>query len=182
MFKELDQLKSDKTKKSPSRRKFLQDAALATGGLAGILASGIAPATAQTRELKMLVNSHFVPASDEELKRQLAEFGKAAGVKTRLDRVAHLQLPAVLAGEVQGQKGHDLVAVGNSNRHLYSKHLENLDDLYDKIVNAGGGWTTQFSLFSRYPGQTAAGMIRFTGQDGQLLELSVAPAAPPPSP
>ena len=47
---------------------------------------------------------------------------------------------------------------------------------------AGGGWTTQFVLFSRYPGQTAAGMIRFRGQDGQLLELSVAPTAPPPSP
>ncbi|MFP6696887.1 MAG: twin-arginine translocation signal domain-containing protein, partial [Alphaproteobacteria bacterium] len=132
-----------KSKKSPSRRRFLQDAALATGGLAGILASGIAPATASTRELKMLVNSHFVPASDVELGRQLAEFGKAAGVKTRLDRVAHLQLPAVLAGEVQGQKGHDLVAVGNSNPHLYTKHLENLDDLHEKIGKAGGGWTTR---------------------------------------
>ena len=111
------------SKASSSRRKFLQDAALVTGGLAGILATGTAPATAQSRELKMLVNSHFVPASDAELERQMAEFGKAAGVKTRLDRVAHLQLPAVLAGEVQGQKGHDLVAVGNSNPHLYSKHL-----------------------------------------------------------
>ncbi len=132
-----------KSKKSPSRRRFLQDAALATGGLAGVLASGIAPATAKTRELKMLVNSHFVPDSDVELGRQLAEFGKAAGVKTRLDRVAHLQLPAVLAGEVQGQKGHDLVAVGNSNPHLYTKHLENLDDLHEKIGKAGGGWTTR---------------------------------------
>ncbi|MDE0725425.1 MAG: extracellular solute-binding protein [Alphaproteobacteria bacterium] len=132
-----------KSKKSPSRRRFLQDAALATGGLAGILASGIAPATANTRELKMLVNSHFVPDSDVELGRQLAEFGKAAGVTTRLDRVAHLQLPAVLAGEVQGQKGHDLVAVGNSNPHLYTKHLENLDDLHEKIGKAGGGWTTR---------------------------------------
>ena len=47
---------------------------------------------------------------------------------------------------------------------------------------AGGGWATQFVLFSRYPGQTATGMIRFRGQDGQLLELSVAPTAPPPSP
>ena len=47
---------------------------------------------------------------------------------------------------------------------------------------AGGGWATQFILFSRYPGQTATGMIRFRGQDGQLLELSVAPTAPPPSP
>ena len=143
MSKQLDQLKSNKTKKSPSRRKFLQDATLVTGGLAGILASGIAPATAQSRELKMLVNSHFVPASDVELERQLKEFGKATGVKTRLDRVAHLQLPAVLAGEVQGQKGHDLVAVGNANPHLYTKHLENLDGLYEKIGKAGGGFTTK---------------------------------------
>ena len=41
------------------------------------------------------------------------------------------------------------------------------------------GWTTQFILFSGSPGQTAAGMIRFTGQDGQPLELSVAPTVPP---
>ncbi|MDA1098657.1 MAG: extracellular solute-binding protein [Proteobacteria bacterium] len=141
MAKKTALTKNEKLSGSPSRRKFLQDAALVTGGLAGILATGIAPATAQSRELKMLVNSHFVPASDEELERQLMEFGKAAGVTTRLDRVAHLQLPAVLAGEVQGQKGHDLVAVGNSTPHLYSKHLESLDDLYAKIGAAGGGWT-----------------------------------------
>ena len=127
--------------KASSRRKFLQGTATVSGGLAGILAAGVAPATAQARELKMLTNSHFVPASDVELERQLAEFGKAAGVKTRLDRVAHLQLPAVLAGEVQGQKGHDLVSVGNSNPHLYSKHLESVDEIYEKIGKAGGGWT-----------------------------------------
>ena len=47
---------------------------------------------------------------------------------------------------------------------------------------AGGGWTTQFILFSRSPGQTATGVIRFTGQDGEPLELSVAPTAPPKIP
>ena len=41
------------------------------------------------------------------------------------------------------------------------------------------GWTTQFILFSGSPGQTAAGMIRFTGQDGQPMELSVAPTTAP---
>ena len=41
-----------------------------------------------------------------------------------------------------------------------------------------GGWTTQFILFSGSPGQTASGWIRFTGQDGQPLVLSVAPTAP----
>ena len=45
-----------------------------------------------------------------------------------------------------------------------------------------GGWTTQFILFSGSTGQTASGMIRFTGQDGQPLELSVAPTAPPTIP
>ncbi len=54
--------------------------------------------------------------------------------------------------------------------------------LFFPHIAAGGGWATQFILFSRYPGQTATGMIRFRGQDGQLLELSVAPTAPPPSP
>lgn len=127
-----------------SRRRFLTNsAAIATGGLAGILSSGIAPAVAQERELKVLVNSHFVPKSDDELERQLAEFGKAEGVKTRLDRVAHLQLPAVLAGEIQGQKGHDVVVMRNADANLYAKHLVDLDDLYEKIGKAGGGWTNK---------------------------------------
>ena len=128
--------------KKSDRRSFLKgSAAIGTGGLAGILASGIAPAIAQERELKVLVNSHFVPKSDEELERQLKEFGKAEGIKTRLDRVAHLQLPAVLAGEIQGQKGHDVVVMRNADPSLYSKHLVDLDDLYEKIGKAGGGWT-----------------------------------------
>ena len=41
------------------------------------------------------------------------------------------------------------------------------------------GWTTQFILFSGSPGQTATGWIRFTGQDGQPMELSVAPTTAP---
>ena len=127
--------------KPSSRRKFMKQSAAVTGGLAGILATGIPPAFAQTRELKMMVHSHFVPASDAELERQLKEFGKAEGIKVRFDRVAHLQLPAVLAGEVQGQKGHDIISMVNANPHLYSKHLANVDELYEKVGKTGGGWT-----------------------------------------
>jgi hypothetical protein len=50
------------------------------------------PLFAQERELNLLTWSHFVPSSDDELQRQLEEFGKMAGVKTRMDRVAHLQI------------------------------------------------------------------------------------------
>ena len=83
--KKTNELATTKIEETSSRRTFLKaSAAISTGGLAGILASGIAPAIAQERELKVLVNSHFVPKSDEELERQLKEFGKAEGVKTRL--------------------------------------------------------------------------------------------------
>ena len=66
----------------PSRRKFMRDAALVTGGLAGILATGIAPATAQSRELKMLTNSHFVPDSSPPARRHSSN--SAASVMTHI--------------------------------------------------------------------------------------------------
>ena len=55
-------------------------------------------------------------------------------------------------------------------------------DLFFPHFVDSGGWTTQFILFSGPTGQTASGVIRFTGQDGQPLELSVAPTAPPTIP
>jgi multiple sugar transport system substrate-binding protein len=102
------------------------------------------PAVAQERELKLLTFAHFVPASDDELRRQLADFGKQAGVKVRMDQVAHLQLPAVLASEVQGQKGHDIIGLSRfAMPNLYAKHLVKLDDLVEKIGRENGGWINQ---------------------------------------
>ena len=54
--------------------------------------------------------------------------------------------------------------------------------LFFPLFVDSGGWTTQFILFSGSPGQTTSGVIRFTGQDGQPLELSVAPTAAPTIP
>ena len=55
-------------------------------------------------------------------------------------------------------------------------------DLFFPHFVDSGGWTTQFILFSGSPGQPAAGVIRFTGQDGQPLELPVAPTTAPTIP
>ena len=103
------------------RRAFLRASTATTAGLAGILLAKTAPLMAQERELKLLTWSHFVPTSDAELKRQLEEFGAMTGVKVRMDRVAHLQLPAIMASEVQGQKGHDITIAADANPHLYSR-------------------------------------------------------------
>jgi multiple sugar transport system substrate-binding protein len=125
-----------------TRRGFLHASAATSAGLAGILLAKTPPARAQERELKLLTFAHFVPTSDEELQRQLEEFGKQAGVKTRMDRVAHLQIPAIYASEVQGQKGHDIIGLSRFGQpHLYAKHLVNVEDLVQKIGSRAGGWT-----------------------------------------
>ena len=72
-----------------SRRAVLHSSLVTSAGLAGIFLTRTPPALAQERELKLLTFAHFVTASDDELQRQLEEFGKQAGVKVRMDKVAH---------------------------------------------------------------------------------------------
>ena len=45
-----------------------------------------------------------------------------------------------------------------------------------------GGWTTQFILYGVSTGQASSGSLRFTGQNGQPLELLVTPTAAPTIP
>ena len=99
-----------------SRRRFLGAAAGGAVGLTGILASGRAPAVAQTRELTFLTIASFVPETDKELKRQFEEWGARNKVKVRLDSIAHLQLVTKKASEVQSRSGHDITALGPQER------------------------------------------------------------------
>src|SRR5262252_11234702 len=122
-----------------SRRRFLGT----TGaGLAGVLASGKAPAIAQTRELTFLSIASFVPETDKELKRQLDEWGAKNKVKVRLDIIAHLQLQTKKAAEVQARSGHDLTALGPGlgDADLYFDHLADLKDLANEVAPKNGGW------------------------------------------
>ena len=66
-----------------TRRQFVRSAA----GAGGALVLGRAPAFAQRRELTFLSGSHFVPASDDELRRQAEAFGKQAGITVKLDTI-----------------------------------------------------------------------------------------------
>ena len=99
---------------SLNRRGFLQATAGGLAGIAGVLALRQPPAVAQERALTMLSFNHFVPQSDEELKKQAAEFSKTHKVKVTVDTIAGPQLPAKLAAEVQTHTGHDIVVVGGS--------------------------------------------------------------------
>src|SRR2546427_9667198 len=124
-----------------NRREFLKAAAGATAGMAW-LASGRAPAFAQKRELTFLSWNHFVPASDEELRRQAEVFGKQAGVSVRVDTIAHLQLPAKFAAEAQAQSGHDMILTGGADPFLFEKQHAQVGDPIDELGQKIWGWGT----------------------------------------
>lgn len=122
-----------------TRRQFLQTSAIATVGLSS-LALDRAPAFGQRRELTFLSWNHFVPASDEELRRQAEAFGKLAGVTVRVDTIAHLQLDAKFAAEAQSQSGHDMIRTHNVVPFLYENHLVDVSDLVGTLGKKYGGW------------------------------------------
>jgi multiple sugar transport system substrate-binding protein len=118
-----------------TRRAFLS---VAAGGV--VLALERAPAWGQKRELTFISNNHFVPASDDELRRQAELFGQQAGVSVRVDTIAGLQLPAKRAAEAQSQSGHDLVLLSHADPFLFDSLLLDVGPLVDKLGKQYGGW------------------------------------------
>ena len=91
-----------------SRRTLLRTAASATVGLAGIVATKTPPLYAATRTVTMLAANHFVPASDENLKRWAKEFEKANKCHVKIDFIAHRDTYVKVAKEQETRTGHDL--------------------------------------------------------------------------
>jgi multiple sugar transport system substrate-binding protein len=136
-----------------SRREFLRVASGATAGMASWVALGRAPAFAQKRELTFLSWNHFVPASDDELRKQAEAFGKLANCAVRVDTIAHLQLDAKFAAEAQSQSGHDMIRTHGAVPFVYEHQLADVADLVDKLGKAYGGWYP----FAAEIGQTKSG-------------------------
>src|SRR3989442_8430936 len=128
------------TRQGTSRRYFLRGASAATAGMASWVALGKPPAFAQKRELTFLSWNHFVPASDDELRRQAEVFSKQTGVTVRVDTIAHLQLPAKRAAEAQAQSGHDLLFVADADPFLFENQFVDMGDVIDDLGKKYGGW------------------------------------------
>jgi multiple sugar transport system substrate-binding protein len=135
-----------------SRRNFLRTSGIALAGAAA-MSLARAPALAQKRELTMLTLNHFVPASDDELRRQAELFGKQAGVAVRVDTINAPQLPAKRAAQAASQSGHDLILTIAADPFLYEQQLVDVGDLVDYLGNRHGGWYP----FAQETCQTASG-------------------------
>ncbi|MHB8834664.1 MAG: ABC transporter substrate-binding protein [Candidatus Methylomirabilia bacterium] len=94
-----------------TRREFVKAAGL------GVVAAGVAPsifvprqARGASKELKILVWSHFVPRFDKEWYDSFAKkWGEANGVTVTVDHIGLAEIPSRTAAEVSAGQGHDLI-------------------------------------------------------------------------
>src|SRR6266540_3141531 len=113
----------------------------ATGGMAGILASGRAPAYAQATTVHWLRWNDFVPASDQLLRREIAaECEKALGVKLNVETINGNDIQARVTSAIQSGSGPDIVCVLNNWAQLYGESLTDVSDIAEELGKSQGGF------------------------------------------
>jgi multiple sugar transport system substrate-binding protein len=155
-----------------SRRQFLKttSAVAGTAGLVpGLSAPFVSPALAQTKTLKILQWSHFIPEYDKWIDAFARDWGKQNGVTVTIDHIPHLELPARAAAEVSAGAGHDIFGFnGSGGPHLYAKHtldltavVEEVEKKHGKVLPMGHqvawndepkGWSAFPDYFIDFPG------------------------------
>ncbi len=116
-------------------------AARAAGGLAGILATGKAPALAQTATLHWLRWTDYVPASDQLLRKEIfPECQKALGIKINMENINANDLQARVTSAIQTGTGPDIINVLNNWSQLYGDSTADVDDVCEKIGKTQDGF------------------------------------------
>ena len=129
-----------------ARRNFLKvttasAAAVRLGGLAGILASGRAPAYAQSQSVHWLRWADFVPASDTLLKGEITqECQKALGMKLEVETINANDIQSRITSAIQSGAGPDIFMTLNNWPQLYADSLSDVGDVADELAKAQGGF------------------------------------------
>jgi multiple sugar transport system substrate-binding protein len=120
------------------RRKLLQ---LSGSGLAGILASGKAPAYAQGTALHWLKFVDFVPVSDQLLKGALKEeCQKALGISLTIETINGDGVQARITSAIQAKTGPDVMMAANNWAQLYAESAADVSDVAEAVGAAQGGF------------------------------------------
>src|ERR1700675_1605878 len=117
-----------------TRRKVLKSGAALMGGMAGILATGRAPAFAQGTTVHWLRWNDFVPASDHLRRKEfMPEAEKALGIKINLETVNGNDLQPRVTASVQSGSGPNLIMIFNNQSALYPESVVDLSDLAEEV-------------------------------------------------
>src|SRR5262249_8381729 len=128
------------------RRRFLGlsgggAVAATTGGIAGILASGRAPAFAQGTALHWLEFVDFVPVSDQLLRGKIKEeCQKALGLSLTVGKIDGNGIEARTTSAIQGGTGPDIIMEVNNWSQLYGDSVLDVSDIAEEIGKAYGGY------------------------------------------
>jgi multiple sugar transport system substrate-binding protein len=115
--------------------------AVGTSGLAGILASGRAPAYGQTPTVHWLRWADFVPASDVLLKTKITEqCQKDLGIKLTVETINANDIQARITSGIQSGTGPDIINALNNWPQLYARSLADVSDVAEPIGKQGGGY------------------------------------------
>jgi multiple sugar transport system substrate-binding protein len=124
-----------------TRRNVLKSGTALAGGMAGILATGRAPAYAQGTTVHWIRWNDFVPASDQLLRKELIPEGeKALGIKINLETVNGNDLQPRITSAIQSGSGPDVFMLFNNHPQIYSESLVDMGDVADPIGRAEGGY------------------------------------------
>ena len=135
-----------------TRRDFLQLSGVgatvaATGGLAGILATGRAPAYAQQTTVHWLRWNDFVPASDQLLRNKIApEAAKALGIKLNVETINANDIQARITSAVQSGTGPDIICALSNWPQLYADSVVNVSDVAEALAGEQGGYWDLFKI------------------------------------
>ena len=108
--------------------------ALATGTGLGLF-GGVAPALAQQRKVHMLAWNHFIPAADDETRRQAKEFEKQTGITVVFETINQNDLLPRATAAVESGAGPDIFVFQWNHPHLYGGGLAD----HSKIFNLDDG-------------------------------------------
>lgn len=115
-------------------------AAVASTGMAGILASGRAPALAQQKTVHWLKWVDFVPATDQMFNKEMMPAAeKALGIKIKLETVNGNDLQPRITSGIQSGAGPDIIMSFNSYTHLYQNSVVDLSGLAEEVGKREGG-------------------------------------------
>ncbi len=113
----------------------------ATGGLAGILASGRAPAFAQGTTLHWLKFVDFVPVSDKLLRGKIADQAqKTLGIKLEVETINGDGVQARISSAIQSKTGPDILMAVNNWAQLYAESVVDVSDIAEEIGKEQGGY------------------------------------------
>jgi multiple sugar transport system substrate-binding protein len=130
------------------RRAFIKTAgiaAVAAGGLEGVIAARRAPAFAQGTKLHWVRWVDFIPESDVELKRQMPEASKALGAEVTLETINANDLQPRITAAIQSGSGADIFNFQYNWAHLYQNGVIDVSDVANELGKGEGGFYEIFA-------------------------------------